>query len=405
MKKRKLFFLILVAALLALYFGLFHKNKDLKYIPDNADAVVVIDVKKLARNYLSEAILHPSTWFKESKKEDKNNWLNAGLKIPDFIAFFHLPNEKTNSWYTILPIKNKEKLQEFLKAEKFQLKTGNVYQKASIFLKIVDKILIAGNSETAFNTLEKTFSSPPKNIRSADEFMTEDFGVLAILKDKNIQKYGINLGEDFIEISNSTDFKREVPSTLQPTHFLEANLNQKNLKLFSTLFKNDVFSDENINSVEIVSDLKQVADTIISFDYDENFNEVEKVSIQKIIQPQYSIQLKTSNPNKVWANLKNQRKIDAKNQFTAIPFLPNQIQKEKNGLSIQTKNHPQILKNIPDNYFILKNDALLLSSIKSLSETERRKCNDIDYLFYSNKGDDFVLKLQFKKGNLPLILR
>ncbi|WP_312076910.1 hypothetical protein [Chryseobacterium sp.] len=408
MKKRKLLFLIPIVILLAVYFGLYHQNKDLKYIPENADAIVLIDVKKLTRDYLSETLSHPSTWFEKSESKGKKSWLKSGVKIPDFVQFFHLKHENLSNWYTVLEIKDKEKLLSFLTAAKFQKKPQNIYSNGRFSLKISGKLLLMGTYEKSFSQLEKAFTSSKNKIRNADDFVIKGFGVLGILNEKKLEKYAINIGNDFIEISNIPDFKTEKVPLLKnknSQHFLQADLDKANLYLVSKLFKSDIFSDSNINSLQLISDIKQQNDTIIIYDYDDNFNEVEKISYQKITQPQYFIQLKTKNTDAVWSDFKSKNQIDEKNQFTAIPFLPNKILKGKDHIVIHYKQHPTLKNESQTNFILIKNNPLLLSSIKSLSASDRKKLSELEYIFYHNNEEKRVLRLQFKPNELPLILR
>ena len=80
MKFKKILFFLVLFASIAVYFLLFHKNKNLQFIPKNADIVVLVDVKNLARQYVYNLAMHPSEWFAEGEKEKKSISLkNSGL--------------------------------------------------------------------------------------------------------------------------------------------------------------------------------------------------------------------------------------------------------------------------------------------------------------------------------------
>ena len=70
MKKKYIVFFVAILLFAVGYFLLFHKDKSLKHIPENADIVVLIDVKKATRQYVFSFLMHPSKWFEEKKKED-----------------------------------------------------------------------------------------------------------------------------------------------------------------------------------------------------------------------------------------------------------------------------------------------------------------------------------------------
>lgn len=405
--RKWLLFLVPAIVLLVVYFGLYHKNKELKYIPDGADAVVLIDVKYLTRKYLAKTLSHPSVWFKDGGKKDKISWKDAGIKIPDFVQLFHLKNENFTSWYTVFEIKNSEAFKSFLKDQNFQTKGNSLYTNGNVFLKTNGKICIVGTSQKSFDVIENSLKSN-KNLWNADDFMIDAIGSLGIVNGKNIGKYAIHLNDDSIEISNFSDLKKAEATLTQNsanTGFITAQLDRKNIQKISEVFKTDLFSHPEINSVDINSDLKQVTDTIISYDYDENFNEVEKISYQKIVQPQYLIQIKSKNPDELWKYFEQKKFINTQNQFTAIPFLPNKISKNESGILINTINHPKIKNSSEANFIFIKNNPLLLSSIKSLSPKLRKKAGELKSVFFWNEKKLNMLRFQFKSDELPLILR
>ena len=152
--------------------------------------------------------------------------------------------------------------------------------------------------------------------------------------------------------------------------------------------------------------LEEENDTIITYSYDDNFNEVEKKIFQKIIQPNYIIDFQSSNPEKTELYFQNKKWINAQNQFTAIPFQPNLIIQNSKGFEIKSTRKPvQQSFNLNENYIFVKNNPLLLSFLKTLSPKEKKMISDIDYIFYGNRDQDYCLKVQFKKDDLPLILR
>jgi hypothetical protein len=98
--------------------------------------------------------------------------------------------------------------------------------------------------------------------------------------------------------------------------------------------------------------------------------------------------------------------MNAQNQFTAIPFQPNVMEKTKIGFEIKsTKKLISLSPLINENYIFVRNNALLLSSFKSLTSTEKKIISSLEYIFYGNTTQDYYLKLKFKKEELPLILR
>ena len=78
-------------------------------------------------------------------------------------------------------------------------------------------------------------------------------------------------------------------------------------------------------SIELVK-MSVKTDTIVSFVEDENFNQVQKSSIQKVNFPEYKIKFKSSNTSNLHSQLLGNNWIDSKSQLIKIPVLPNRVE-------------------------------------------------------------------------------
>jgi hypothetical protein len=408
MKKKYIFLFIIVLLSIGVYFLFFHKDKSLKYIPDNADIVVLIDVKKAKRQYISSYLMHPSKWFEEKNgAKNKISVTDSGLEIPDFLQIFHLNNTKISEWYTVLEINDKEKLSAFLKDRKFINDGKGIFKNNQLFVKINGEKCIVGTSDLNFNNIGKPFSEKFRNyVLNADSFMDDGLGSISFISELRTQNFSIDLQDDEIEIKNkqnSTNFESLISDLYKKSQFLDAELDSENIKKIGSVFKQNLIDSASVNHLKMSANLTQVNDTIVSYKYDDNFNEIEKISYQKIVQPDYEIVLQTSNPEKGWTYFQNKKWINAKNQFTAIPFQPNLICVNKNHISIKsTRKSVKINETKNQNYIFIKNNPLLLSSFKTLNN---QFFEDIEYLFYGNKNQDYTVKIKFKKEKYPLILR
>lgn len=408
MKKKYIFLIIVVVLSVGIYFLLFHKDKNLKYIPENADVVILVDVKRATRQYLSSLLTHPSKWVEDSKKDkDKISISDSGLKIPDFLQIFHLNNTKISEWYTILEIKDNTKFLEFLKSRQFINDGKDQFKNNQFFIKIDGEKCIVGTSNLNFSNISKPLYQKFRNkVLNADSFMNDGLGSISFISELRTQNFSIDLKDDEIEIKNeqnSINFESLISDLNQKTQFLDAELNSENIKKISSVFKENISDSLSVNYLKMRANLAEVNDTIISYGYDDNFNEIEKVSYQKIVQPDYEILLETSNPDKTLSYFQNKKWINAKNQFTAIPFQPNLISQNKNQISIKsTRRSVKLSETKQQNYIFIKNNPLLFSSFKTLNN---QIFKEIEYLFYGNKNLDYTVKIKFKKEKYPLILR
>lgn len=411
MNKKKIIVPLLLLLAVAVYFIVFHKDKRLRYIPQNADAVVLIDTKKLTGQYLFSWLTHPSVWSgSKAKSKSSGPARDSGIRIPDFLQIFHIKDTRFSEWYTILELKDSQKFIASLKKQKFTDKGNNSFQKGQIFFRIENNICIAGTSDSAFKTIQKQVLQPSANhIWDADQFIHNTLGSISFISGQKIQNFSIELNDDEIEIRNNPDteiFDAIFSKLQKENHFLELELDKENIRNFTRFFKKGIADSLQANSLKAIADLEQVNDTIISYEYDDNFNEVEKKTFQKITQPNYVINIESDNSVKMWEYFQSKKWINRENQFTAIPFQPNKISSNNNEIVIQSTRKPvKLSPQLNENYLLIRNNALLYSSLKSLTDSEKKIISDIDYILYGNKAQNYWVKIKAKKGDLPLILR
>jgi len=407
--KKKLFAFVILLFAGMMYFVFYHKQNTKIFSPQEADTVILIDTKKLTRQYVYSLIEHPSLWF-ESKGKNKIFFRKSGVKIPDFLQIFHLKSSKVSNWYSVFELEDRKTFLLFLKQQKFTDLGNQVFRKDLVFIKILGKNLIIGSSSDDFERINnQLFHSSQVNLFDADTLVTNGLGSIILNTKKGSHNLSVELRHDEIEIRNQSDSYDPSPvisKLLKTDSFLETELDAENIKNFASIFDETFADSSSINQMKASVHLEEVNDTIITYSYDDNFNEVEKKTFQKIIQPNYIIDFQSLNPEKAKLYFHNKKWINAQNQFTAIPFQPNLITQNSKDFEIKSTRKPvQQSFNLNENYIFVKNNPLLLSFLKTLSPKEKKIISDIDYIFYGNRDQDYCLKIQFKKDDLPLILR
>lgn len=411
MNKKKIIVPLFLLLAVAVYFVVFHKDKNLRYIPENADAVVLIDSKKLTGQYLFSLATHPSQWFEgKIKSKSSGSLKDSGIRIPDFLQIFHVKDTKFSEWYSVLELKDPQKFVAFLKKQKFIDNGNNQFQKDQFFVIVEKNHCIAGTSDLALETIKKQLLQTSSNsVWDADKLIQNTLGSISFISGQKIHNFSIELNDDEIEIKNNSNQEifNSIASKIQKgNQFLELELDQENIRNFSRFFNKSIADSSHATSFKATANLEQVNDTIISYEYDDNFNEVEKKTFQKIVQPNYSIDIQSKDAEKTWAYFQSKKWINSENQFTAIPFQPNEISKNNNGVVIKSTRKPVITSpQLKENYILIRNNSLLYSALKTLSNTEKKILSNLDYVLYGNKSQDYWLKIKAKKGNLPLILR
>jgi hypothetical protein len=411
MKKKKIIVPLFLLLAVGVYFLVFHKNKRLKYIPDNADAVVLIDTKKLTGQYLFSLVTHPSKWSgSKTKSKSSGSLKDSGIRIPDFLQMFHIKDTGFSQWYTVLELKDSHQFITYLRKQNFVDKGNNRFQKEQFFFMIEGNYCVAGTSDHAFETLQKKLlQNSVHRVWDADQFIHNTLGSISFISGQKIQNFSIELNDDEIEIKNNSNpgIFNGIASKLQKgNQFLELELDKENIRNITRFFNKSIADSLQANSLKATANLRQINDTIVTYEYDDNFNEVEKKTVQNITQPSYMIDIQSDDPEKIWQYFLSEKWINNENQFTAIPFQPNTIIQNNKGVTIESiKNTIAMSPRLNENYILIRNNALLYSSLKTLSITEKRIISDIDYVWYGNQSDHYWVKIKAKKGELPLILR
>jgi hypothetical protein len=203
MKKKVAAFILLILLVYG-YFILYHRDKELKYIPQNADAVVVLDVKKATRQYLLSFLGNPSVWGQSETKDKKGMSIkDSGVKIPDFLQVFHLEKTGFSDWYCILELKDKSKFLIYLNQNGFSRKGNDLFRKGHFFIKMEGPYCIAGTSDSAFENIKSLFQKFSQRTNfSSDDFIDGSLGSISLISNNKIRNFPICLNSDHIEISN-----------------------------------------------------------------------------------------------------------------------------------------------------------------------------------------------------------
>jgi len=407
MKKYIALIFLLIAA--TVYFVFYDQDKALKFVPENTDILILVDMKKCTRQYISGILEHPSFVTRKGKTGGASVSLrDTGLKIPDFLQLFHLKGSPLSHWYTVFEINDEQKLFNYVKSQKFISIGNQTFKKDFVFLKISDGSCLIGTSDSAFKNISGSISSG-KNDYRADAFIDGGTGSLSFISGPRTRNFSIDLNDHDIEIKN-TFSEYPIDSVLNnlenKTAFLDAGLDAENSKRIALLFSMDFINTAGIEALQASANLKAVNDTIITYSYDDHFNEIEKKTIQKIVQPDYAIALHSANTEKVIRYFREKKWMNGRNEFTAIPFQPNKVVEKKNTIEIISVQNPVKLPAKPGiNYIFVKNNPLLWSGWKTAPPAGKKMISQLEYLFYTNRNYEYYVRLQFKREKLPLILR
>ena len=364
--------LIILGSMAILYWFGFHKRFDAKYIPQNADAIVMIDVKNIRNYFVFSFLKTPSQWNSTDFGINKKlNLSDFGIATSDYFAFFHLENQSLNEWFTVAKVENET---EFEKAiikrhySKENLNNGmSSYYSKSIGVLIIkdsNQILVSKITEKqkkiAIKTAEDLFLKKlfldPKKIKKTittsnaitiwikkNNFL-EDDGIISInFKDSEIAADG--------QLQIKSKYRKEWQFSQNPNALLSLGFdfgvikNQNILKRHSTQINKIIGFDldsiliHNPSKTELVlNEIIEKKDSAISYEYDDNFNPVKKLVVHTRREPSFYFSMQTKNSEKVFNYLESQNAIDNHQVFVNFPLAKTKTSVRNNALTLEANS-------------------------------------------------------------------
>jgi hypothetical protein len=361
--------LIALGSITTLYWFGYHKNYDEKSIPQNADGIVMVDVKNI-RNYLVFSYLkNPSQWqFGSTRLNKKFDFSNFGIETPDYLAFFHLENQPINQWLTVAKIENENDFDKAITKERFSktvLKNGmNSYYSEPLGLCIIkhsNQILCSAipkeQKEIAINVAEDLFLKHRfLDTKKTEKTIETSNAVTVWIKKNNL------LEEDAILNFNLKDQEIVAEGQLKwkPNFIKTASFSQNPNALLSLGFNFEMIRNQNIlknHSVQInkiigfdldsilahnptktellLNGMIEKKDSAISYDYDDDFNPIKKVIVHTSREPSFCFSIQTEDSKKVFNYLKAQNAVDNHHLFVNFPLAPTKAFVRNNTLTLE----------------------------------------------------------------------
>ncbi|WP_117879550.1 hypothetical protein [Aureibaculum luteum] len=353
-KKGLYFFIVFVIVLVVLYVWRYKQAQIFENrVPANATNVVNVNLRQIENHLLFDFLTHPITYLKSRKKKDSikipRTSLTKGVSIPRNVLFYTNPTDLNNNWFSsIVAINDTDELFKFLLKEGFKRSENE-----GIIFFSKDNFVLSIKGERLIIAL-KTNRKVPINATILALFSEEDY----LTKDAEILKPIVNssndicfsLGEDELN-ANFKDGLFELEGSLKSDLFLanenpitdtdevismSGKVNRENA-LFEQFLtdKRDKFNafthlsldsivnkwngkfDMNITSIE------QKTDTIVSYEYDDDFNKVEIKSTQEKSIPKLYLGLgqeSTSSLSDYFYSKNAIQIIENDTVFTTIPI-------------------------------------------------------------------------------------
>lgn len=349
----------------------------------NADAVVKIDLHGIKETIVLDALSSPKFYYDNisfsSSKKEKDSTLEKGINLKPYTVVLYTLKNVENTVFSTFPIDNFTGFTAYVK-EYVKNKKGKILEAEGYKYAVLEKskVCIAWNSKNL-----AVAAAPDKiDLTKVSVVFTDVLVGEKLIVDKNnslIQKLkstkdhivyvkgtsviGLNFEDGKLavagqlEVDESSVFSKEIivnsvrNASLQM--YLDYNFANDNHKRdFISAFKNSSFlqkSNLQIDSIAkysngffslAVSGKTKQQDTIITYDYDDNFNKVEKKTVQEKEAPKMYVNLGV-NKNGLSTYLKTQGAIE-QGVFTALPIYNFYVSStDKVSLFATAKNNPK----------------------------------------------------------------
>ncbi|PWS31292.1 hypothetical protein [Pedobacter paludis] len=388
MKKFLIISATIIVLLLISYFAFF-KYREIQSnnvsIPTGTNAVIKINVDGLFKTLAISYLKHPKEYARPDQKDLKQKIedLKTGLEIPANVYFYGLRGKDKSTFFSTFKISDSVAFQKFVdgKLSSRLIKIEhNFYQSTDSTLTIL------------FDNKKVAFAFAPKKDAS-----------IAVLRDLLIQKNTVKIGdtkfEDLTDISDHLCFQNEqslskmnftdgkidfssefinklIEPALKPRHrilssestvsfWINAKFKADSIKKEPAV-ESPVISTNTLKSfykdyidIEWLNSIKQV-DTIVGYEYNDNFERVEKKVLQDNIVPNISINM-DANATEMANYLKKYGLLNpstGKISGPVIPFSSFYFKANQNNVQLSTiKNkNLEVKKEASDDFLYFKLD-------------------------------------------------
>jgi len=311
-KKWLYFFIVLIFIVVALYVWRYKQSQVFENrVPAHATKLVNVNLRQIENHLLFDFLSHPITYLRARKRKDSlkkpKTSLTKGLSIPRNILFYTNSKELKNNWFSSpVAVNDKEKLSRFLLKEKFLQSAENntvFYTKANLVLALKNEQLILALKTNIkvniFPLLSSLFDikdylsidnnnlKPLINSNSDVSFSSGKDSFEANFKKGFFELQGVLNSDLFISNTNQIPNKNSV-------FVMSGKVNNDNTYFNKFLAeKKDKFNEITHLSLDSVfnkwsgefnidlASIEQKTDTIVSYEYDDDFNKVEIKTTQK----------------------------------------------------------------------------------------------------------------------------
>ena len=383
MKKRLKIILSVLVLVLIGYFGYTHFKKTsilLNVIHEDAESVIKIGVHDITKTLVLDALTSPSYYwknFKSSQKDKKKDSLKdkgIGIDLKPYSMVFYTLKSIDNTFFTTIEIDDTEAFEKYI-GKYAKEKSSSITKDTKGYKNLVlekSKLILAWNSEklavaiTTNKTLEKLKSvfedvllrnklisdknhnliEKLSDISDHVSYVNKESLITLNFKDREAMVDGIFYTKDKDKYKTNTAYNTLSEASLQL--YFDGNFSEKDNKnaFVKSIEDLSFFTKNNIEPTEladktngffslIIKGKTTQVDTIVSYEYDDNFEKVAVKNLKEKDAPRLSVEVGVNNNVSLNNYLENQGAI-TNNILTSIPYYTFHVKEKNDKLSFRT---------------------------------------------------------------------
>ncbi|MBE7691999.1 hypothetical protein [Tenacibaculum finnmarkense] len=367
-------FLLIITLFTFGYFKYYPRENTAVKIPVSADVIIRVNLREIAYTMLKDVVKHPLIYLKSSKKnkQTKVGSLFEQLKIPSDVFFYSNNDILKNTWVsTVIEIKNKADLLSFFNQDKFVKKS---LENAVYFISKKTVYFINNNQlRIVFNIDEITkVETKLKILLNTKEYLKDENSIVQKLKNSKELIALSTKTNDFLELGideNEISILGELSEKNTPFLSSENNINNGLLATVSGKVKKSFLSDYldksskdrfkkftnlSIDSLqrhwngEFNANLNafiQRKDSVVTYQYDDDFNKIAKTTIQKTIIPDVNVSFGGGAFLNYLASKKALKNINEKKILLVNPLFKTYAYQQEKSLFLSSKDESNTILN------------------------------------------------------------
>lgn len=390
MIKRIAYILVIVCCIIVTV-GFFRYNPTVIYtekVPTSAETVIYVNLREIEYNILLSFLKHPLSQFDSKKnsttKEKKKTTLLDQVEIPNSV-FFYTNQQEFKEFFISNQIPVKAKFTEALKEEGF---TGQKVKNTIVYTKGRVSCVVQNNSlQVLFKKYKKAIvSSELLSALNHDDYFSEEDLIFKQIKNSETPIVINTLQGDFFKLiidqgvlriqgelseENNLFQSFQARSVIGSIVNISGKLNieiladkldrsfKEKFRKLTTLSLDSVTNKWNgVIDCNLTSFIEK-SDTIVTYEYDDDFNKVEKKEIQKTITPKVTLEVKGGGLCSYLEEKKAIQKVDNEDLLTLMPLFTTYSFCEENSLRFTSVKDQKLTKeaNKKNKFYFLFNVA------------------------------------------------